>query len=188
MRAYYEKHVICEFEIPTQGFTPRYKCELVKAGHNEGSHRMKWRNDHWGDWVHQFRPRKFAWATRILKQLQPLHGAYMAGGGADGHITLRQKATLGHRDQLGKFYSSRNIFSNRICLGCLFNTPTIRLKCGHIICYDCALDFGRRTGATQLFVDTCPLHSDRDEQKKEETDVIQLDPAHAGLRVLVLDG
>lgn len=148
---------------------------------------MKWRGHIWGNFFHKFQPSGFAWATKILDEFQPLHGEYMADSD-DRHTTPRQKAARGHGRQLKRFYSSQTMFSNRICLGCLFNAPTIRLRCGHVICYECALDFGRRDSGTQMLMDYCPLHPGQAEENAEKPDVIQLDPLNAGLRVLVLDG
>lgn len=192
---YFMSRVTCQFEIHSSSanllpepyrHSRDWKCELVQAGHNDGLHRMKWRGEYYGYFQHKFKPREFAWATRILDEFQPLHGTYMADGrGADSYATPRQKAARGHARQLEQFYSRHAMFSNRVCLGCLFNAPTIRLRCGHIICYECALDFGRRCNGTQIVMDHCPLHP---EATTREPDVIQLDPLNAGLRVLVLDG
>lgn len=141
-------------------------------------------SEYFGNFQHHFSPDKFSWDIRILRQFQQLHGDYIA---ADA--TSRQKAARGHARELELFFSHYEMFSNNICLGCLFNAPTLRLRCGHIICVECAYGFGQREGGTQVLMQTCPLHPQQPVSPSiQELDVIKLDPVNAGLRVLVLDG
>ena len=74
------------------------------------------------------------------------------------------------------------------------NPPEHVLECGHIICHECALDFGIISGERGIIVEHCPLElvpasggGDLPDGDDVSTN-ISTDPVFAGLRVLSLDG
>lgn len=87
-----------------------------------------------------------------------------------------------HRNgSLGAFVSFRD---NRACLVCLMGMASHALKCGHVICTDCAKSFGTTTILTVTKVVQCPLLC----TKLKDGKLVTIKPPLAGIRVLSIDG
>jgi hypothetical protein len=180
--------VPCEFQIPDQ-FRPKHflPCTQFRRTHG-ATHRAKatFRNAECiGDFRSSFGPLKFAWPSKILTCMMSLQDSYDSQ-----HFSEPRKARArAHNHTLQDFYKDFNIVSNSICLCCLSNPPEYQLECGHFLCHECALDFGCRDGNRILVIKHCPLHGDLGSiQATSVPTVVDLQPPHSGLRVLVLDG
>lgn len=146
-----------------------------------------------GTFQHNFSPDMFAWDRKIRQKLDDMRDNLWIGSGSS-----RVERGSIQRQNLQKFYGplvEYNLFCNSICLACLFNPPQYTLTCGHILCRQCAMDFGRLENGTQLVVVDCPMAGEQGVCNKVShlpklnvPSVFQLAPAYSGLRVLSLDG
>jgi len=211
---YFEHEVQCAFEIQPNRLILRsgYRCEQFRNSH-ERTHREKSGGERFGRFEHPFSERSstFLWASRVFTQIKKLYGtgAWNDSPGARGarareHAkTLRPfyqalladeaKAVTTTSGANNSANARKGLFCNSICLCCLFNPPDYTLSCGHAICLDCIKDFGHLVPGPRVVVDECPLHA-RDgfwgvgDGAGTKATIIDLDAAHAGLRVLTLDG
>ncbi|KAI1101208.1 hypothetical protein F4804DRAFT_17888 [Jackrogersella minutella] len=198
IQEYFETKTCCSYNIPAGGtlsLEKGFQCESTLRTHCD-MHRQKRKfgapRDIPGNYQSTFNLKAFAWEERIREKLLELHQGWEDDGAS------REARALTHRDYLCHFYTpliseKRNFFCNSVCLVCLFNPPQHALSCGHIICAECAIDFGRFEGGTQIVVDGCPLANEQGvcdivSAKSKVPTVIQLLPAYSGLRVLTLDG
>lgn len=78
--------------------------------------------------------------------------------------------------------------SNKTCFTCLQSVPDHVLPCGHGYCPDCVKEFGAKSCYYEygLIMDHCILC--QTEWHDEHTQLIQLKPKCAGVRILTLDG
>lgn len=116
---------------------------------------------------------------------------WVAQAGEEHDWALRQRtaALRGLQPPTSKGAHIRRCFrearSNVCCLGCLFERPQHELLCGHAVCDTCAQRHGRpRLEREYSYLLTrCPFC-----RAPVGTQVIQLKPPTAGVRVLSLDG
>lgn len=190
----------CEYAQPKTVISRGFKCELVPVTHKQDIYHRQSRKGMSATEIyaskgyeHKYYPpdKEFPWHEQILKDLQNLYSEYMDYG-ADTSVRPRGKVAWCHQRQLKQFYSKGHFHSNRICLGCIFNPPTYRLRCGHTICLQCVLDFGQPSlgDDTQISVAQCPVcpTDARGEVMRMDPDIVNIDLVHSGLRVLILDG
>ncbi|TGJ87061.1 hypothetical protein E0Z10_g1710 [Xylaria hypoxylon] len=194
VETYFNYEVPCQFHIESHNVlsvTGGFDCRQRKATHGE-MHRSSIKyisDDRWGKFEHDFNPTKFNWPDRILERMEEMQKDATWYDNGDS----RQARVLAHGKTLQRFYKSLTddlgIFSNSVCLCCLSNPPDHELSCGHIICLECAKDFGRSDDPLKVIVDQCPMHDNllRHQVTRQPT-VIGVQPPHSGLRVLVLDG
>ncbi|KAM3087081.1 hypothetical protein ACMFMG_001191 [Clarireedia jacksonii] len=108
----------------------------------------------------------------------------------------REIAISEHKSILQGFYKplgETKFFCNSICLVCLFNLAQCTLICGHIICRECAFDYGHCDEGTQIIIDACPLGCVLGSYNEGPNmpilrSTIHIGPANSGLRILTLDG
>ncbi|KAI8948038.1 hypothetical protein F4801DRAFT_474669 [Xylaria longipes] len=194
VKTYFDYEVPCQFRIDSHNRFPMmvaFNCQQRRKTHGD-MHRSfsnKYISDEWwGEFKHDFDPARFNWPDRILGRMEEMQKDVWCENGDS-----RQARVLAHSKTLQRFYRNLNddlgIFSNSICLCCLSNPPDHELSCGHIICLECAKDFGRVNDHLRIIVDQCPMHDNllRDQLTKQPT-VIAVQPPQSGLRVLVLDG
>ncbi|KAF2969406.1 hypothetical protein GQX73_g4164 [Xylaria multiplex] len=190
---YFNYQVPCQFRIESHNRFPMmvaFDCQQRRATHGE-MHRSSNKytsDDWWGEFKHDFDLDKFNWPDRILGRMEDMQKDVWCDNGDS-----RQARVLAHGRTLKRFYKNLTddlgIFSNSICLCCLSNPPDHELSCGHVICLECAKDFGRVDDYLRITVDQCPMHDAllRDQVTRQPT-VIAVQPPQSGLRVLVLDG
>lgn len=213
IRRYLDGSVPCEFVIQRHG--RKLPCQNAKVTHDRHAY-YHWYNGmyneptyYMGRFENAFDMERYAWADKILNKMETLQ----AQGEKLPHSEGRRNAALVHQESVRKFYydvgGAANFVSHAICLCCLSNPPEYHLACGHVICYQCALDFGRQhdvpvdnvsvaSGQSKLqvvdkagntIIDECPLCSDDDRLRTSQTPtIVERPPAHSGLRVLTLDG
>lgn len=193
---YFKNHVPCDFTFPEKlHHRKRRSCDLRSAFHPT-SHRTKS-----GIGLPSYEPGMFQtkvrsnqllnWEEQILAQLVNLHTELKQSNASE----FRQAVAKAHADLLVKFYETtpknlaqRHTFVlNSMCIACLHNPAQHQLGCGHVICSQCAKDFGEvKHGTITLYA--CPLRDDELMATADRGTVIKMAPAYSGLRVLVLDG
>jgi len=166
-------------------------CVLRKNGHTDGKHRAKSHvqySSQSGDFSTDFLLSAYAWDGSVLEMLKLIERD-------QGCPEWRDERTRGqaHRYIMlthCRFFLDKDIFSNQICLCCLANPPEHKLHCGHTLCTQCVLDFGRVKNSTQIVVEACPLHTTQDTSLSASvvTTAVKTEPHFSGLRVLCLDG
>ncbi|KAJ8132294.1 hypothetical protein O1611_g1330 [Lasiodiplodia mahajangana] len=190
---YFDFEVPCQFHIEPYTTFPKigaFDCQQKRKTHGD-MHRSstKWTSQEYaGRFTHDFDPATFNWPNKILGRMEEMQKSVWYENG-----NSRQARVLAHSSTLRGFYKNLNddsgIFSNSICLCCLSNPPDHELSCGHIICLECAKDFGRVDGHLRVIVDQCPMHDTAlGNQLTRQPTVIPVQPSQSGLRVLVLDG
>jgi hypothetical protein len=185
---YYDLDTPCQHEFHSTLMRGRETCSIYRRTHGE-NHRAKvtlGTRESWGRFENSFRLNHFAWEDQILEDLidrqEKCKPSSFAG--------FRQAVVKGHAECLTAFHkgAGSRFFIKSVCVCCLVNPPNYHLGCGHIICLECALDFGHPDGSTRIIMEQCPLHKDeRLEPDKSKQTVISLQPPFSGLRVLVLD-
>ncbi|KIV80057.1 hypothetical protein PV11_07587 [Exophiala sideris] len=172
---------------PCEFVTSKGRCVNVKAGHTKGhqlkggqilapgsyesrftadTHRQKFRND-------------------IFANLQELLLAITGDGRAE-----HEAAAEIHESQiLRPFYNhiggANNFVSHSVCLSCIVSPAEHCLPCGHVICTQCAKDFGTPRGPNEVEMKYCPLHRLETVSLSQR---ITFKPESAGVRVLSMDG
>lgn len=167
-------------------------CERAKKTH-EGMHSASRKYAeplrYKGYFETDFRPENFAWDTRILDYMNQMQSAPRWGS----QHGIRQDCANAHRENIRHFYrrvgGATRYITHAICLCCLGNPPEHHLGCGHVICTECATDYGKPNNTDQIVADECPICDDADRLSyKPSPTVIYKQPAYSGQRVLVLEG
>lgn len=186
---YFDFDTPCQYEFEPGITRRKVSCSVCRKLHGD-THRAKvafsTKEIH-GKYENDFNLDRFAWEDRILVDLVGRQEVRKRSNYAE----FRQAVVKGHAECLAAFYkdTALRFFINSVCVCCLANPPNYHLGCGHIICLECALDFGRPDGSTRIIMERCPLHNDgRLKADKSRQTVISLQPPFSGLRVLVLDG
>lgn len=183
---YLEDYVSCEFQVPdSMRWNTRHPCTQRKKAHGD-IHRAKGTMgstiEYMGPFQTSFNPDRFAWEDLILGSMSSLDDEVCRIEGETPRSSHIQK----HQRTLDKFYEEFNtdtLLSNSICLCCLTNPPEHHLRCGHILCTDCAMDLGQLGDQSQILMSKCPLHIG-----EFDATIIPVPPPFSGLRVLTLDG
>lgn len=166
----------------------RVPCQQVRKYHGP-LHRAR-TTMHTTDWEGEFRSsfnrNRFAWESRVLQQMRVLEERYRWYD-PENPRSARSRAHRCSLLELCAHIKTRHFFSNSICVCCLANPPEHELRCGHVICTECAMDFGRIDSRTRIAIDRCPLHNGT-LGSYEPRQTVNLEPPFTGLRVLVLDG
>lgn len=132
-----------------------------------------------------------AWEEQILKLMIVMHDKLKQPNAT----AFRKSVAQAHTTILSNFYqvaSRRTLRAgafrlSSMCVACLCNPAQHELGCGHIICSQCARDFGEVKNST-ITVHACPMRDDESMSTAIRGTYIKMAPAHSGLRVLVLDG
>jgi hypothetical protein len=184
--------VPCEFMVPhNMRHGKRVQCRLKKKvhGNTHTAFTMLGTSEYYGNFENSFKLEQFSWESMILGKLESLQEAYKSRECND----MRQSRVYVHAHILQSFYKSiggaRCFRLNSICLCCLSNPPEHELECGHILCTECARDFGRVESNREVVIDKCPLHDAAESTPIQPAPTImKLQPPFSGLRVLILDG
>ncbi|KXJ85558.1 hypothetical protein Micbo1qcDRAFT_127798 [Microdochium bolleyi] len=190
LKRYYNT-VVCSYGREIKG---KFPCDVTRARH-DSLHRGKSlflpNREEWGAFCHSFEQvrNSYAWENKVLERIKTMHASSMW----HGNNNRRASQAGAHLRILRPFYArlmgNDKMFCNSVCLCCLTNTPDHQLPCGHTICLECAKDFGMFAGRLRIEMDQCPLHNgDVTGQDGTFKSIIELDPPHSGLRVLLLDG
>jgi len=105
------------------------------------------------------------------------------------HDALQSRATKAtaeiHRQVLKRFRQWNNIRSKELCLVCLRRTPQYDLPCGHCVCENCVIVFGKSSPQDPwLFnIDECFLC-----ELPTPNTTIRVHQPTAGVSVLCFDG
>ncbi|KAI0965763.1 hypothetical protein F4678DRAFT_467205 [Xylaria arbuscula] len=189
---YLDREVPCEFHIePRNRLSPGFTCRQKKLTHYN-LHRTSnkfIRQEQYGRFETKFEPDKYDWPGRVLKHMERMQKEGLWHNNADS----REARIHAHRTIVQRFYKNFNdglgVFSNSICLCCLSNPPDHQLSCGHVICPECAKDFGSPDGHLKLEIKACPIHDlPLRNQLTSQPTTVAIQPPDSGLRVLVLDG
>lgn len=207
MTDYLLDHAPCEgtvsvvtWDLPKTLKIPPLPCDLMQRAHQSVGHAtiygqmrygtlLRFSND--GEYRNRFvesEPQR-KWTEQILAALNDIHKSHAA---ADEKMT-RFSFAKKHRDALRSLFQAAphgsTFRSNKVCMVCLFNPPEHSLECGHVLCTDCAQDYGQRLEPKSLSIPRCPLHWDTDSSiSTPYAVVITTPPPHIGQRVLLLDG
>ncbi|KAK6220922.1 hypothetical protein LQW54_001842 [Pestalotiopsis sp. IQ-011] len=186
---YYLTRTPCKFGVDSsRNFGFPFKCVAYKNSHGlEHRQKSKWGGyrPFYGDFSHTFEPFKYHWEQKVRARVTELNRDIQWHGGKDP----RKVRAAAHTQALKRFYASivqdpSSFISHSICLCCLSNPPQYRLNCGHVICLECALDYGQTEASKrQITLECCPIHNNSSVEDK-----IYLTPEHSGLRILTLDG
>lgn len=170
------------------------QCCNVRSGHNPKGHQ----NIHGriignGDYESDLDPAEFAptWTQLIRQSLIQLQSSSFRLSQEFPDMPELQVAALLHRERLNEQYSNilgaaTDFISYSACLCCLRELPECALPCGHVLCLPCVQIYGTRTSKTTIEISRCPLHV-RDVISSPPW-IINVKPAHAGTRMLCLDG
>lgn len=166
----------------------------MKSGHTKG-HQLKSGKVYSGSYLSSFSPVSYREVFRAnvfyafqeqLKVLQEDERRLRHDGPPEERV-----AALIHKQMI--FYIIKRLrgqndclFSNTSCLVCLMNTPEYRLPCGHILCSPCLHAYGDSKSDILIEIESCPLPHSRVKWNKSWP--VSVKPAHAGVRVLCLDG
>lgn len=138
---------------------------------------------------------KKSWEEDVLNEVVQLHEQCRRRSSND----FRQAVVRAHRDLVRDVYRRKpgsnkprlrpfDFKRNSICVSCLGNPPQHQLDCDHIICTECARDFGTRA-STYITVEECPLGCVPHWREEPFEDTrIETPPPFTGLRILTLDG
>lgn len=184
-------HVPCEFEIPQPMRWVKH-AQCVQRRNNHGNiHRAPGflaASDYQGGYESSFDRTRYAWELRVLKHMNILEHHHQWQDPNNPRLA-RAKA---HQQSMRRLYDQldvKNFFLNSACLCCLANAPEHELQCGHVLCTECVMDFGKTISRTQVVLDKCPLHDDASSSNGPlQSNVVHLPPPLSGLRILVLDG
>lgn len=173
--------------------TKQSKCINVRSGHGSKGHQSQsgaiFASGHY---VSKFSFEDFSakFQEAVYFRLQHLMTA-LADGVALGHSAETVAHQLHQQETLGPFYTSvqksHRLYSNSICLSCLFERPEHALPCGHILCNSCIKAYGKIRAANLVEAHECPLESSESSRRFPPFSIF-LKPESAGSRVLVLDG
>lgn len=192
MGEYLELHYPCSFVSPDG----TRQCMLVKARHQPKGHQDDKGIIAAGDY-------EAAFDSSFLQRWKTQLRAAMDGIQRDFQYELEQLAHDGsveavpeerialdlHVGYLNQFFETvgpaGSIVSHATCFSCLMDVPEHPLPCGHVLCSACIKAYGKPFKAG-VSLSCCPLHQESTKWPKQAT--IRFKPAHAGVRVLSLDG
>ena len=103
-------------------------------------------------------------------------------------LPTAKQACRQREEVLGTFASQwRYVKSNKTCFACLYQVPDHTLPCGHTLCNDCVLEFGKPSdwAESRFYISRCPLCQVSWSMNLPK---FLLKPKCAGVRVLALDG
>jgi hypothetical protein len=173
--------------------TKRSKCVNVRSGHGAKGHQTSSGGIFAsGQYVSKFTFEDYStqFQESVFFRLQHLMSA-LAEGVAKGHDSLAVAHKIHEEQTLRPFYkhleNSHRLYSNTICLSCLFERPEHALPCGHILCTSCVKAYGKVRAANLVEAHQCPLESNPTKRRFPPFSIF-LKPESAGSRVLVLDG
>ncbi|KAH7087111.1 hypothetical protein FB567DRAFT_526936 [Paraphoma chrysanthemicola] len=189
---FWHRYVPCEYRSGSG------QCVNVAASHHPKGHQnANGRIIEDGDFVSTFRPDEYfpVWQERIKEAVRDIDSELqLAIRRADDESKILCSWNR-HRTILAEFFrtvgSASQFSSHSSCFCCLMQTPQHVLRCGHVICTRCVKGYCRREGVTAnvdsvLLLDYCPLHSKA--TRWETPFIVRFKPAHAGVRILCLDG
>lgn len=107
-------------------------------------------------------------AAEVRTRSMLLHSRTLAAQYRDAFATTRRSPLISHDT----------------CFTCLFSIPVHVLHCGHVLCKECIMRFGRTTEKLVDYVEIqhCPLC------QSSESTMVKVPSPMAGMRVLSLDG
>lgn len=192
---YFCTDVPCGFAIYDPFALKKRPCEIRWSRHDT-THRAaaKFRTiDAPGEFQASFdQEQLWMWEQDVLAQLIAKHESLRRQSTSE----FKQAVVRAHAELLPGFYQAGHqnktkaaeFQLNSICVACLYNPPQYHLECGHIICLECAKDFGQRKGQT-ITLQGCPLRDNYlGKSPSSLTTTINVLPSFSGLRVLALDG
>ncbi|KAI3316635.1 FabD/lysophospholipase-like protein [Xylariaceae sp. AK1471] len=179
----------CSFVSPRHG-----RCCNVKSGHLPKGHQsVAGKIIGAGGYQSDFDYREYStkWIDKISTRLQELQSKFFElSHTLKEHPESSIAADL-HKHAINDFYRSLSndvtLFSSHsTCFSCLRELPEHALPCGHVLCLPCVREYGIRASKTTIELKRCPLHL-RD-TFWDPPWVVTVKPAHAGVRMLCLDG
>lgn len=181
----------CEKIWPCEFVSSKGRCVNVRAGHTQKGHQLsRGQILAAGDYVSHFTAETYRqeFRSHIFTNLQELLSSLTTLTGNSG--AEHEAASKLHESMiLGPFYrhvgGAENFVSHSACLSCLVLPAQHCLPCGHVVCTQCAKDFGTPRGQNQVEMKFCPLHKDETLDLRQ---MVMLKPDNAGVRVLSLDG
>ncbi|KAI1736759.1 FabD/lysophospholipase-like protein [Xylaria scruposa] len=184
-------HTPCAFVSQRSGL----RCCNVKSGHSPKGHQDA-NGKFIGDGIYmsnfEFSDYKAQWIENIKIRLNELHGKFFSLSHEYKERPESFVAAKLHNLSINDFYRSlgndvKLFNSHSTCFSCLRELPEHALPCGHVLCLPCVRDYGSKVSKTTIELEWCPLHS-TDTKVWDPPWAVTVKPAHAGVRVLCLDG
>ncbi|KAI1362066.1 FabD/lysophospholipase-like protein [Xylaria arbuscula] len=183
-------HTPCAFVSHRSGL----RCCNVKSGHMPKGHQ-----DSNGKFIgsggyeshFDFHEYKLQWIANIKTKLNELQSKFF---NQSHQYKDRPESVIAadlYNSSINAFYRSlgndaTRFNSHSTCFSCLRELPEHALPCGHVLCLPCVREYGLQVSKTAIELKRCPLHSI--DTNWDPPWVVTIKPAHAGVRVLCLDG
>ncbi|KAI0517620.1 FabD/lysophospholipase-like protein [Xylaria bambusicola] len=183
-------HTPCAFVSQRSGL----RCCNVKSGHLPKGHQdMNGRFIGPGGYMSDFdfHDYKLQWIGNIKTMLNELQSRFFNLSHQYKESPDSFIAKQLHNRSINDFFRSlgndATLFnSHSTCFSCLRELPEHALPCGHVLCLPCVKEYGIKVSKTAIELKHCPLHSI--DTNWDPPWVVAVKPAHAGVRVLSLDG
>ncbi|KAI0555301.1 FabD/lysophospholipase-like protein [Xylaria curta] len=174
-------HTPCSFCNAKSGHLPK--------GHQDENGKFISAGSYMSDF--DFHDYKTQWVENIRTKLDELHGKFFNLSHTYKERPESFIAAELHNLPINGFYrslgSDATLFnSHSTCFSCLRELPEHALPCGHVLCLPCVREYGLKVSKTTIELKRCPLHSMDTNWDPPWT--VTVKPAHAGVRVLCLDG
>jgi len=190
VETFWSQHLTCEFRDGS------YQCVNLPAFHGKGHQNAKGYIKP-GYFESSFEPDSYVprWKEEIKSQIQDIDRELDNASQRAPSYSKEACMLQIHNDTMIKYYdalgSVRGILSHTTCFCCLMQSPEHALRCGHVLCTQCARAHGQPlhdniSTRSVVRLDCCPLHPQATEWAVPC--LIRFKPEYAGVRLLCLDG
>ena len=190
-----ESHWPCEYIEPSSGL----RCVNVRSGHGDKGHQnasAKIFADGKYEARQTFESLQQAFANNTFFRLEELlHRLRQKQRSSTKNDEIQDAAEIHRDDVMAYFYRHVMIegkpgryTSHTVCFCCLLRPPEHALPCGHVLCTQCVMIYGRLKPGNRsaIEINHCPMESQTIQIPQSWS--IHLKPDAAGVRILTLDG